>query len=271
MTTDTPPKRTPTVEPVTTRTVRSHDRRQARRTATSRAATANAGGDRYQDLIGAASLTGGPLLMATGDLLHPKETADIAGQAAIVAEHATRWYVAHLLLLMGLLLFVPGLLTLTALATVRRPRVGYAARVLLVIGVAGLSATLVAEMLVGRLGSVEATTMEDLLDTMFSGPIAGLIIPAILAFFVGAALFAVPLIGDSGPLRWPAAVLLAGTLLILAEIISSQVLLSQIGNLLAWGGSTAFARLLIHGELGAPLAANAADALPGDQRNSRSG
>jgi hypothetical protein len=52
--------------------------------ATSRAATAIAQGRGYQTLMGAASLAVGPLVMAVGDLLHPKETADISGQAAIV-------------------------------------------------------------------------------------------------------------------------------------------------------------------------------------------
>ena len=52
--------------------------------ATSRAATATAKGHGYQTVIGAASLAVGPLVMAVGDLLHPKETADISGQAAVV-------------------------------------------------------------------------------------------------------------------------------------------------------------------------------------------
>ncbi|HZD37079.1 MAG TPA: hypothetical protein VE664_00395 [Actinomycetes bacterium] len=230
--------------------------------ARSREATAIAQEGGYQTLIGAASLAIGPLVMAVGDLLHPKETADIGGQAAIVAEQATRWYLAHLLLFIGLVLFIPGLLTLTGLAAARRPRVGYAARVLLLTGAAGVSAVFVAEMLAGRLGAGGAAATEDLLDAMFSGPIAAPMIPVMLAFFVGTAVFALPLILRSGPLRWPAVVLLVGVLLILAEIISSQVLLSQIGNLLAWGGSAAFAWLVVRGEVGAPTGAGAGEVLP---------
>ncbi len=230
--------------------------------ATSRAATAIAQGRGYQTLIGAASLAVGPLVMAVGDLLHPKETSDISGQAAIIAEQATRWYLAHLLLLVGLVLFVPGLLLLTGLAAARRPRVGYVARVLMVIGVGGASAIFVAEMLAGRLGSLGVAATEDFLDTMFSGPIAGPMMPVALAFFVAAAVFAMPLIADSGPLRWPAVIFLVGTLLVLAEVISSQVLLSQIGNVLVWSGSAAFAWLLVRGEVGAPAPASAGEALP---------
>jgi hypothetical protein len=51
---------------------------------------------------------------------------------------------------------------------------------------------------------------------------------------------------------WPATVLLVGTLLVLAEIVSSQVLLSQIGNLLIWSASATFAWLLVRGAAGAP-------------------
>jgi len=230
--------------------------------ATSRTATTIAQGRGYQTLIGAASLAVGPLVMAVGDLLHPKETADIGGQAAIVVQQATRWYLAHLLLLVGLVLFVPGLLTLADLAVARRPRVGYAARVLMVIGVGGASAIFVAEMLAGRLGSLGVAATETFLETMFSGPIAGPMLPVALAFFVAAAVFAMPLIAGPGPLRWPAVVFLVGTLLVLAEILSSQVLLSQIGNFLIWGGSAAFAWLLVRGEAGAPARAAAGQALP---------
>jgi hypothetical protein len=46
-------------------------------------------------------------------------------------------------------------------------------------------------------------------------------------------------------------VLLAGTLPVLAEIMSSQMLLSQIGSFLIRGGSAAFAWLLVPNEAGA--------------------
>jgi hypothetical protein len=94
--------------------------------------------------------------------------------------------------------------------------------VLTVIGIGGTAAIFVAELLAGRLGSVGAAATEDFLATMFSGPIAGPVIPVALAFFIGAAVFAVPFIARPGPLRWPAVVLLAGVLLVLAEIISSH-------------------------------------------------
>src|SRR5512134_1149927 len=70
---------------------------------------------RYRTLIAAASLIVGPLVMAIGDLLHPKESIAPPEQIAILVDHASRWYTAHLLLFVGLMLFIPGLLALVAL------------------------------------------------------------------------------------------------------------------------------------------------------------
>jgi hypothetical protein len=89
-----------------------------------------AGAGRGQALLRLVSLVVGPLIMAVGDLLHPKESSDLGRQAAIIVGRASRWYLAHLLLFLGLVVFVPGLLTLADLAAARRPRVGYAARLL---------------------------------------------------------------------------------------------------------------------------------------------
>jgi hypothetical protein len=48
------------------------------------------------------------------------------------------------------MLFIPGLLALTALTSARRPAVGYAARILILVGTAAIASVFVAEMLVGR-------------------------------------------------------------------------------------------------------------------------
>ena len=61
----------------------------------------------YRTLIAAASLILGPLLMAIGDLLHPEERMTPPEQIAILVDHASRWYTAHLLLFVGMMLFIP--------------------------------------------------------------------------------------------------------------------------------------------------------------------
>ena len=202
---------------------------------------------RYQASIGAASLIVGPALMSVGDLFHPHETWDVAAQVAMVAEAPTRWYAAHLLLFIGMLLFVPGIFVLSSLAVERRPVRGYAARVLLLLSVGALSAVFVSEMLLGRFaitGPGEAATVA-LFQTFQSASILGALMPGLLAFFIGVGLFVATVASQPGPLRAPAFFLALGAALILGEIILAQVLLSQIGNIMILVSGILFARLVL--------------------------
>jgi hypothetical protein len=204
----------------------------------------------YRTLIAAASLIVGPLLMTTGDLLHPPESMVPSEQLAIIIDHPSRWYTAHLLLFVGLMLFIPGFLELAALTEARKPAIGFAARILILVGVAALASVFVGEMLIGQfvLSGADRGAATDLLGTMFSGPVFSAVGPAVLAFFVGTAAFAIPLIRTGSSLGRAAAIILLGTLLILAEIVSAQVILSQIGNALAFCGSATAGWLILQGK-----------------------
>lgn len=205
----------------------------------------------YRSVIAAASLIAGPLLMAIGDLLHPEERMAAPEQIAILVDNASRWYTAHLLLFVGLILFIPGLLALTAVARAHKPAVGYAARILVLVGTAAFASIFVGEMLVGRfvLDGADPAAATDLLESMFSGPMLAAVGPAMLAFFVGTAAFAIPLIRGRSKLGWAAAFILIGVLFVLGEILSAKVILSQIGNIVAFCGSATAAWLILQGAI----------------------
>lgn len=209
---------------------------------------------RYRTTIGAASLIVGPTLMSVGDLFHPKESWDMAAQIAIVADAPTRWYAAHLLLFVGILLFIPGILSLTSIARSRRPRAGYAARVLMIASVGALSAVFVFEMVLGRFISEGADQRSAiaLLATFQALTIFGALIPGLLAFFIGTGLAVWALATRAGPFRLPAFLFALGALFILGEIVLAIVLLSQIGNLLMLGAGIALARVLLRNPDAAP-------------------
>ncbi len=210
---------------------------------------------RYRAVIGATSLIVGPALMSVGDLFHPPENWDSAAQVAILAASASRWYAAHLLLFVGMLLFVPGILALTNVVADRRPAAGYAARLLLLASVGALSAVFVFEMVLGRFVSQGAdhAAAVALLDTFQSAAVFGALLPGLLAFFIGTALAVVPLASPAGPFRLPALGFALGAILIMGEIILAEVLLSQIGNITILVAGIAFARLLLRGRGGAPV------------------
>lgn len=200
----------------------------------------------YRTVIGATSLIVGPALMSIGDLLHPAEDARPTVQVAIVAQAPTRWFVAHLLLFVGILLLVPGLLALTKVAMDRRPRMGYAARLLLLASVGAFGAVFGFEMTLGSFtakGGDQATAVA-LLKTFQSNVFVALV-PGLLAFFIGIGLAVISLASAAGPFRWPALGLALGAALILGEIILAEVRLSQIGNLVSLAAGIAFARALL--------------------------
>lgn len=60
-------------------------------------------------VAGALALTLAPILLIVGGLLHPKEQDDAAAQMDVVRAHLDRWYVAHLLLILGFALLLPAL------------------------------------------------------------------------------------------------------------------------------------------------------------------
>ena len=57
---------------------------------------------RAERVTTSVSLVAGPLVMSIGDLLHPEERMLPVEQIAIVVDHASRWYTAHLLLFVGM-------------------------------------------------------------------------------------------------------------------------------------------------------------------------
>jgi hypothetical protein len=201
---------------------------------------------RYQMMINVTSLVLGPLVMSLGDLIHPKESLDTTDQAVIIVEHASRWYAAHLMLFLGILILIPGIQALTSLTEQRSAWAAHAAKRLILVGAASFAAIFGLEMLAGRYVSdgADAVAAADLLDTIQSGWVFGPMVAGAVAFALGLILFAVPLFGDRY-LRWPAIAFLVGFLLIVGEIVSAQVLLSQISNVVLFLASTACAWRLL--------------------------
>ena len=197
--------------------------------------------------LGAASAIVGPALMSVGDLFHPAESWDPAVQVQILTDSAARWYASHLLLFIGILVFVPGILSLSYLGAERRPTAAYVARVLMFISVGSLSAVFTFEMLLGRFlstGGDQATAVV-LFQAFQSGPRFGPIVPGLLSFVIGVAFFVRSLTPLDPDLRWPAYSFALGAALIFGEIVLAQVLLSQIGNILIFVGGIGFARHLL--------------------------
>jgi len=89
----------------------------------------------------AAALVAGPGLFFVDNLIHPEELGrgNEAEQLAAIAEHATRWQVAHLLGFAGLLLIVAAIIGLGRYVADDRPRLAFAGVALGIAGALGLA------------------------------------------------------------------------------------------------------------------------------------
>jgi hypothetical protein len=125
----------------------------------------------------------------------------------------------------------------------------------------------VAEMLIGRyvVDGANTSAATELLETFQSVAVLGAVMLGGVAFFAGVAAFAMPLAMADGGLRWPAVIYMLGALLILAEIMTAQVLLSQIGNIVLLAANALFAWHILHRDRSSAAASGAAVRFSGQQ------
>ena len=209
----------------------------------------------YQTTIGATSLIVGPALMSVGDLFHPPETRRWLPRSRSLHSSASRWYAAHLLLFVGMLVLVPGLLALTRVARIADPRQAM---------LRGFSCSLrwvrFPRSSCLRCSSGASSPMAPTRQphSSCSKPSSG---RALRCARAGSACVLrgdrtgrdVTRSSEAGPFRWPALGFGLGASLILGEIILAEVLLSQIGNLVILAAGIAFAWLLLRGRELAPV------------------
>ena len=93
------------------------------------------------------------------------------------------------------------------------------------IGTAGFASIVTGEMLASRLvldGLGNAAPIS-LSTNLFMGPVVAAVGPAVLAFFVGTIMFAIPLLLGSDRLRRSIALTVIGVLFVMAKILTARV------------------------------------------------
>jgi GNAT superfamily N-acetyltransferase len=100
------------------------------------------GSRRLYQRLAAGSLMVAPLVLLAGELLHPPFQRDPAQQLAVAAANPDRWYLGHLLSLIGFALLVPAILGLTQLVGQQRAALADLGGTLALLGVLAASGLL---------------------------------------------------------------------------------------------------------------------------------
>ncbi len=121
----------------------------------------------FRRLVGGFCLIAAPAVLLIGALIHPQSQDDTAAHLAVVGESPGRYYIAHAIILLGLVLFLPAILGLMHLLRERATAFGHVGGGLVIIGLFGAAAVVavdgIATTEMGKAG-VNAEEMAALLE-----------------------------------------------------------------------------------------------------------
>lgn len=88
------------------------------------------------------SMIAGPLLITIGFALHPRDKSDEAARLALIAQHPSRFWLAHFVIVLGFAATIPAVLGLVHLARRRAPELAYLGGALTLLGIVGTAVTI---------------------------------------------------------------------------------------------------------------------------------
>lgn len=175
------------------------------------------------------SLTAAPLLLAVGFALHPAESKDGAAQLQIVVDHTTRWNLAHLFILLGVVAFTPATYGILRLLRGTGIGIGVAGGITMAIGVVFFGALIGVDALApSAFASLPADqraaltpAMQALIDTKGATPLVYL---GIVGFLLALLLLAVALFVSRTVPRWTSGVIVLAGLVMVAGLDNVKIL-----------------------------------------------
>ncbi|HUL85437.1 MAG TPA: hypothetical protein VLX89_07985 [Actinomycetota bacterium] len=152
-------------------------------------------------------------LIGLGFLIHPAESTDAAAQVASVASDPNRWYMAHLLIFVGLGFLIPSILLLMHRLSSTAPRLALGWGVVAFVGLVSVIAFVTVDAFVfwvlAKPGLDPATVRTVFDDLTKSAPLQVAFGPGIL-LNIGVFALAVGLYRSRGIPRWTAVAIAAG-------------------------------------------------------------
>jgi hypothetical protein len=115
----------------------------------------------FRRLVAGFCLIAAPAALLIGALLHPQSQDDTAAHLAVVGESPGRYYLAHAIILAGLVLFLPAILGLMHLLRERATAFGHVGGGLVIIGLFGAAAVVAVDgVAVSEMGRAGANAEE---------------------------------------------------------------------------------------------------------------
>lgn len=207
----------------------------------------------------AVALIAAPFLLLADNLIHPKELGrhNELEQVLLIANHYTRWQLAHVVGFLAILTFAPAVLGLAFMVRRRQPGYGLVAGALALAGLIGLAAVITIDGFAWGIAGELATTsplgpdhasevLHDLQVSEWSLPYY--LTP--LGFIVGTVMLAVGIARQGAVPGWAGGLLVLAVLMVGTEtaIVSNAYFIAGAGVFLAAGIAVALSLLRMSDE-----------------------
>lgn len=137
----------------------------------------------FRRVIAGSAMIAAPLLFVFAELLHGHFENDAAAYLDVISSNTARWYAAHALVLVGLMLVIPAFLGVARLLDPHKPVLANLGRLAIVPGVIALTAVVGMELVAWQMAQLTAdhATMVTLWDrTAENAGIVPLVLVALL-------------------------------------------------------------------------------------------
>jgi hypothetical protein len=185
--------------------------------------------------VAGLSLVVGPALGVVGTALHPARKGDEAEHLASVGVNLDRWYAAHLLFVLALLLAVPSILALVQLVGARRRVWAQAGGALAFVGLVAVTPVIAWELVIWEMAKParDQAEMIVLLERINTAPGLVPFYLASLAFPAGFVVLALGLWRTGSAPAWQALALGAGYVVFFAGGLATTTVVVPLAGALA--------------------------------------
>jgi hypothetical protein len=166
-------------------------------------------------MVAGACMVVAPFVLLLATVVHPASDMDEATQVATIADNLDAWYVAHLLALVSIVLFVPAVLGLMHMLRERQVALGHVGGGLAMVGLLAFTGIVAMELVLWQMaGAGDTGQAVALLERL--NETAGIVIPFVLMSFgvaLGIACLAVGLYRARAVQSWMAVFVAVGSIL----------------------------------------------------------
>jgi hypothetical protein len=201
----------------------------------------------FRKMVAGCCMMLAPLVLLVAMIVHPEEKTHGGAQLSVVANNLDRWYIAHLLTAVAVVLAVPAVLGLMHMLREREVALGHVGGGLAMLGLLAIAGLVAMEFVMWQMGTIGANAqMTDLANRLTDT--AGIAVPfygVAFAFMAGLVLLAFGLYRAKAVQSWMSLFLIVAAAGFTVEFIAASNAFAIIGSAFLLVGLGSIGRMVL--------------------------